>query len=63
MQMDSRLPDLQHAMRNHGFTLGQVIQRETKATELEKSSLVVRAQAYRRQLFAEFDRIMEALLP
>jgi hypothetical protein len=28
-----------------------------------KSSLVVRAQAYRRQLFAEFDRIKEALLP
>ena len=63
MRMDSRLPDLQHAMRNHGFTLGQVIQRKTKAAELEKSSLVVRAQAYRRQLFAEFDRIMEALLP
>ena len=63
IRMDSRLPDLQHAMRNHGFTLGQVIQRETKAAELEKSSLVVRAQAYRRQLFAEFDRIMEALLP
>ena len=63
IRMDSRLPDLQHAMRNHGFTLGQVIQRKTKATELEKSSLVVRAQAYRRQLFAEFDRIMEALLP
>jgi len=63
IRMDSRLPDLQHAMRNHGFTLGQVIQRKTKAAELEKSSLVVRAQAYRRQLFAEFDRIMEALLP
>jgi hypothetical protein len=63
MRMDSRLPDLQHAMRNHGFTMGQVIQRKTKAAELEKSSLVVRAQAYRRQLFAEFDRIMEALLP
>ena len=63
IRMDSRLPDLQHAMRNHGFTLGQVIQRKTKAAELEKSSLVVRAQAYRRQLFAEFDRIMETLLP
>ena len=63
IRMDSRLPDLQHAMRNHGITLGQVIQRKTKAAELDKSSLVVRAQAYRRQLFAEFDRIMEALLP
>jgi hypothetical protein len=63
MRMDSRLPDLQHAMRNHGLTLGQVSRRESKASELDKTSLVIRAQAYRRQLFAEFDRIMEALLP
>jgi hypothetical protein len=31
--------------------------------ELAKSSLVMRAQAYRKQLFAEFDRIKEVLLP
>jgi len=63
IRMDLRLPDLQHAMRNHGFTLGQVIQRETDVPELDKSSLVIRAQAYRRQLFAEFDRVKEELLP
>lgn len=63
IRMDARLPDLQHAMRNHGVTLGQVSQREAKAAELAKSSLVIRAQAYRRQLFAEFDRIKEELLP
>ncbi|MCE0499516.1 MAG: hypothetical protein LV481_16370 [Methylacidiphilales bacterium] len=63
IHMDSRLPDLQHAMRNHGFTLGQVVRREAQASELDKTSLVVRAQAYRRRLFAEFDRIKEALLP
>lgn len=61
--MDGRLPDLQHAMRNHGFTLERVIQRETDVPELDKSSLIVRAQAYRRQLFAEFDRVKEELLP
>jgi hypothetical protein len=61
--MDARLPDLQHAMRNYGLTLGQVGQRQAKAAELAKSSLVIRAQAYRRQLFAEFERIKEALLP
>ncbi len=61
--MDLRLPDLQHAIRNHGFTLGQVIRREVDAYELKKSSLVIRAQAYRRQLFSEFDRIKEELLP
>jgi MinD-like ATPase involved in chromosome partitioning or flagellar assembly len=63
IHMDARVHDLQYAMRNHGFTLGQVAQRQTKAAELDKFSLVIRAQAYRRQLFAEFDRIMEALLP
>ena len=63
IRMEARLPDLQHALRNHGYTLGKVIRRETAAAELAKSSLVVRAQAYRRQLFAEFNRAKEALLP
>jgi hypothetical protein len=63
IHMDARLPDLQHAMRNHGVTLGQVSLRQAKADELAKSSLVIRAQAYRRQLFAEFDRVKEELLP
>ena len=35
----------------------------TTAAELAKSSLVVRAQAYRRQIFAELDRVKEVLLP
>jgi hypothetical protein len=43
--------------------LGQVSQRQANVVELAKSSLVVRAQAYRRQLFSEFDRVKEALLP
>jgi len=63
IRMAARLPNLQHALRNHGYTLGQVINREVAAAELAKSSLVVRAQAYRRQLFAELDRVKEALLP
>ncbi len=63
IRMDARLPDLQHAMRNHGVTMGQVSQREAKAAELAKSSLVIRAQAYRRQLFAEFESAKEAFLP
>jgi hypothetical protein len=63
IRMEARLPDLQHALRNHGFTLGKVAAREVSGTELSKSSLVVRAQAYRRQLFAEFSRVKEVLLP
>jgi MinD-like ATPase involved in chromosome partitioning or flagellar assembly len=63
IRMDARLPDLQHAMRNHGLTLGHVGHREAKAAELAKSSLVIRAQAYQRQLFGEFAQVKEALLP
>jgi hypothetical protein len=63
IRMDSRLPDLQHALRNHGVTLTAAIKREASIPELNKSSLVMRAQAYRKQLFSEFDRIKEVLLP
>ena len=63
MTMESRLPALQHALRNHGVTLGQAGDRRIDIPELAKSSLVIRAQACQRQLFAEFDRIKEALLP
>ncbi len=61
--MEARLPDLQHALRNHGVTLTSVIKRDVAIPVLKKSSLVVRAQAYRKQLFTEFDRIKEVLLP
>lgn len=63
IRMDSRLPDLQHALRNHGVTLTAAIKREASIPELNKSSLVMRAQSYRKQLFSEFDRIMGVLLP
>ena len=61
--MDYRLPDLENALRNHGVTLGKVATRQTKAQELQKASLVMRAQSYRRRMFAEFDRVKELLLP
>jgi MinD-like ATPase involved in chromosome partitioning or flagellar assembly len=63
IRMDFRLPDLENATRNHGVTLGQVASRQTEAPELQKSSLVMRAQSYRRRLFAEFDTVKELLLP
>ena len=49
--------------RNHGATLGAVAGRLTEAPELRKASLVMRAQSYRRRMFAEFDRVKELLLP
>src|SRR5438128_1991753 len=47
IQMDYRLPDLENATRNYGVTLGEVASRTTQARELQKASLVMRAQSYR----------------
>jgi hypothetical protein len=63
IRMDYRLPVLENATRNHGATLGAVAKRSTDAPELQKASLVIRAQSYRRRMFAEFDRVKELLLP
>lgn len=61
--MDYRLPDLENATRNHGVTLGVVATRSTCAPELQKASLVMRAQSYRRRMFVEFDKVKDLLLP
>jgi MinD-like ATPase involved in chromosome partitioning or flagellar assembly len=63
IRMDFRLPELENATRNHGVSLGRVAARETPVPELRKASLVMRAQSYRRRLFAEFDTVKELLLP
>ena len=61
--MDFRLSELENASRNHGATLDDVANRKIEAPELRKASLVMRAQSYRRSLFAEFDKVKELLLP
>jgi MinD-like ATPase involved in chromosome partitioning or flagellar assembly len=63
ISMDYRLPELENAARNHGATLASIAARATAAPELQKASLVMRAQSYRRRIFAEFDRVKELLLP
>jgi hypothetical protein len=63
IHMDYRLPDLENATRNHGVKLGDVAARTTTAPELQRASLVMRAQSYRRRMFAEFERVKELLLP
>lgn len=63
IRMDYRLADLENAARNHGATLGQVAGRKMAAAELQKASLVMRAQSYRRRMFAEFEKVKELLLP
>lgn len=61
--MDYRLPQLENGARNHGVTLGAVARRATEAPELQRASLVMRAQSYRRRMFAEFSTVKELLLP
>jgi CobQ/CobB/MinD/ParA nucleotide binding domain len=63
IRMDYRLPELENAARNHGVTLGTIASRSTDAMELKRASLVMRAQSYRRRMFAEFDKVKELLLP
>jgi MinD-like ATPase involved in chromosome partitioning or flagellar assembly len=63
IQMAYRVPDLETACRNHGVTLGQVAGRQTTAAELQRTSLVLRAQSYRSQLFSEIEKARRFLLP
>jgi hypothetical protein len=63
IHLDYRLADLENAARNHGVTLGKIAARTTEAPELQKASLVMRAQSYRRRMFAEFEKAKELLLP
>ena len=63
VRMDFRLPELENATRNHGVNLESVAARKTAAPVLQKASLVMWAQSYRRRMFAEFDTVKELLLP
>jgi hypothetical protein len=63
LQMEFRLAELENPIRQHGVQLGQVADRKVRVDELKRASLVMRAQSYRRRLFAEFDRAREAFLP
>jgi hypothetical protein len=62
ISMEFRLADLENPARQHGVTLGQVAERKTQVDVLQKASIVMRAQAYRRRLFAEFEKAKEFLL-
>jgi hypothetical protein len=63
IRMDRRLPVLKNAARNHGATLGCGGQQIDRCAGVGKASLVMRAQSYRRRMFAEFDRVKELVLP
>src|SRR3989442_15542051 len=63
IQMDYRLPELENATRNYGVSLGEVAAKTTNVLELKRASLVMRAQSYRRRMFAEFEKAKALLLP
>jgi len=60
--MQYRLPKFENPARQHGVTLGQAAARQVKVPELQQTTVVLRAQAYRRHLFSEFDRVRDRLL-
>jgi MinD-like ATPase involved in chromosome partitioning or flagellar assembly len=63
LTMEFRLPELENPARQHGVTLGQIVERRLSVPELQRASLVIRAQSYRRRLFAEIEKATGLLLP
>jgi MinD-like ATPase involved in chromosome partitioning or flagellar assembly len=63
LAMEFRLPELENSARQHGVTLGQIVERRLKIPELQRASLVIRAQSYRRRLFEEIEKAKGLLLP
>ncbi|HLJ90770.1 MAG TPA: hypothetical protein VKZ53_28455 [Candidatus Angelobacter sp.] len=61
--MRFRVPELEAGCRNHGVTLGQVASRQTSVSELQKTSLVLRAQSYRNELFNSIEEVRQVILP
>lgn len=63
LNMEFRLPDLENPARQHGVTLSQIIERQISVPELQRASLVIRAQSYQRRLFEEIEKSKGLLLP
>jgi hypothetical protein len=60
--MEYRLPKVENPARQHGLTLNRIAERDVNVPELQQTTVVMRAQAYRRNLFAELDRVKDLLL-
>lgn len=63
LRMEFRLPELENPARQHGISLGQIAGRHAPVAELQRASLVIRAQSYQRHLFDEIDKAKDLLLP
>lgn len=62
ISMEYRLPKFENPARQYGVTLGQAAARRANIPELQQTTVVLRAQAYRRNLFAELERVKDLLL-
>jgi len=62
ISMEYRLPKVENPGRQHGLTLNEIAERHADIPELQQTTVVMRAQAYRRNLFAELDRVKDLLL-
>ncbi len=60
--MEYRLPKVENPARQHGLTMNRIADRRTEVPELRQTTVVMRAQAYRRHMFAELDRVKDVLL-
>jgi hypothetical protein len=60
--MEYRLSKVENPARQHGLTLNRIAERDVDVPELQQTTVVMRAQAYRRNLFAELDRVKDLLL-
>ena len=60
--MEYRLPDIEFEAREHGLTLNAVAERKTQLPVLKLAGSVWRAQAYRRNIYKELDRVKDLLI-
>jgi len=63
IEMEYHHPTVEFPARNHGLTVGRIAARQHEVAEFNQFTVVIRAQAYRRHMYAEFDRVKEILLP
>jgi hypothetical protein len=62
ISMEFRLTEIEHEAREHGLTIHQIAERKSSVPALSKTVNVWRAQAYRRNIFAELNRAKGLLL-
>jgi hypothetical protein len=60
--MEYRLSKVENPARQHGVTLNRIAERAADVPELQQTTVVMRAQAYRRNLFGELERVKDLLL-